>query len=45
VRGTFMLKQEQSVRSPPPEGQGVAEIMCDDVTITPIPHPPAPLGV
>jgi len=32
------------VRSPPPEGQGAAETTCDELTVTPIPHPPAPLG-
>jgi len=43
VRGTFTLEQGQSVRSPPPEGQGAAETACDELTITPIPRPPAPL--
>ena len=37
-----MLKGK-SVRSLPPEGQGVAETMCDELTVTPIPCPPAPL--
>jgi len=32
------------VRSPPPEGQGAAETTCDELTATPVPHPPAPLG-
>jgi len=27
-----------------PEGQGAAETKCDELTIIPIPHPPAPLG-
>jgi len=35
VRGTFTLEQGQSVRSPPPEGQGVAETTCDELTVTP----------
>jgi len=39
-----MLEQGQSVRSPPPEEEGAAETTCDDLTVTPIPHPPAPLG-
>jgi len=43
VRGTFTLEQGQSVRSPPLEGQGAAETMCDELTVTPIPHPPVPL--
>jgi len=39
-----MLEQRQSVRSPPPEGQGAAETLCDELTVTSIPHLPAPLG-
>ena len=35
-----MLEQGQSVRSLPPEGQGAVETMCDELTITPIPHSP-----
>jgi len=38
------LGQEQSVRSPPPEEEGVAEITCDELTVTPIPSSPVPLG-
>ena len=38
------LEQGKTVRSLPPEGQGAAETMCDELTITPIPHTPAPLG-
>jgi len=34
----------QSVRSPSPEAEGVAETTCDELTITLIPHPPAQLG-
>jgi len=41
----LMLEQGKSVRSPPPEGQGAAETMCDELTTTPIPHPLVPLGV
>jgi len=37
-----MLEQAKNVRSPPPEEEGVAETMCDELTATPIPHPPAP---
>ncbi|XP_049649882.1 gamma-secretase subunit Aph-1b-like isoform X2 [Accipiter gentilis] len=37
------LEQGKSLRSPPPEEEGVPEIMCDDLTATPIPCPPAPL--
>jgi len=44
VRGTFMLEQGQSVRSPPPEEEGAAETMCDELTITPIPPLPVLLG-
>jgi len=43
VRGTFMLEQGKSVRSLPPEEEGVAETMCDELTVTPIPCPPVPL--
>jgi len=43
MRGTFMLEQGQSVRSLPPEGQGVAETTCDELTVTPIPRPPVTL--
>ena len=38
------LEQGKSVRSPPPEEEGAAETTCDELTATPIPHPPAPLG-
>jgi len=38
-----MLEQGQSVRSLPPEGKGVVETTCDELTTTPIPRPPAPL--
>jgi len=31
------------VRSPPPEEEGGAEIMFYELTVTPTPHPPAPL--
>ena len=29
------------MRSPPSEEEGAAETACDELTITPIPHPPA----
>jgi len=45
VRGTFMMEQGKSVRSPPPEEEGAAETMCDELTVTPIPRPPLPLRV
>jgi len=32
------------VRSPPLEGQGATETVWDELTVTPIPHSPAPLG-
>ena len=32
------------MRSPPPEEEGAAETTCDELTVTPIPHPPALLG-
>jgi len=37
-----MLEQGQSVRSSPPEEEGAAETRCDELTVTPIPGPPAP---
>ena len=36
-----MLEQGKSVMSPAPEEDETAEIMCDELIITPIPHPPA----
>jgi len=45
VRGTFTIEQGKSVRSPPPEGQGAAETTCDELTVSPIPHPPVLCGV
>jgi len=44
VRGTFTLGQRQSVRSLPPERQGLAETTYDELTVTPIPHPHMSLG-
>jgi len=44
MRGTFMLEQGQSMRSPPPEEEGAAETTCDEQTATPTPHSPVPLG-
>ena len=38
------VEQGKSVRSPAPEEEGSAETTCDELTITPIPRPPAPLG-
>ena len=38
-----MLELGQSVRSPPPEEEGMAET-CDELIITSITCPPAPLG-
>jgi len=43
VRGTLTLEQGKRVTSLPPEGQAAAETMCDELTVTPIPHPPVPL--
>jgi len=40
-RGTFTLEQGQSVRSPPPEEEGAAVTTCDELTVNPIPCPPA----
>jgi len=40
----FTLEQGQSVRSPPPEEEGAAETACDELTTTPIPLLPVPLG-
>ncbi|GAB0177209.1 protein kinase C and casein kinase substrate in neurons protein 2 [Grus japonensis] len=39
-----MLEQGNDERSPPPEDEEAAETMCDELTITPIPHPPVPLS-
>jgi len=39
-----MLEQGKSVRSLLREGQRAAETTCDELTVTPIAHPPAPLG-
>jgi len=36
-----MLKQGQTVRSPSPGKEGVAETTHDELTVTPIPCPPA----
>jgi len=36
--------EQKSVRSLPCEEEGAAETKCDELTITYIPHPPAPLG-
>jgi len=33
------------VKSPHPEKEGAAETTCDELTVTPIPYPPMPLGV
>jgi len=33
------------VRSPPSEEEGAAETTCDELTATPIPRPPALLGL
>ena len=44
LTGTFTLELGKSVRSPPPEEEGAAETACDELTIIPIPCPPAPLG-
>jgi len=38
------LEQGRSVRRPPAEEEGAAETKCDELTITPFPHPPVPLG-
>jgi len=39
-----MLEKGKSVRSPPPQEEGAAETTCDELTTTPIAHPPALLG-
>jgi len=44
ARGTFMLEQGKSVRSPPPEEEGVAETTCDELTVTPFPYSPCAAG-
>jgi len=38
------LEQQQRVRSILPEEEGTAETTCDELTVIPIPRPPAPLG-
>jgi len=35
-----MLEQGKSVSSHPSEEEGAAEVTCDELTVTPIPHPP-----
>jgi len=32
------------MRSPPPEEEGAAETVCDELTTSPIPRPPVLLG-
>jgi len=39
-----MLEHGKSMRSRPLEEEGAAETTCDELTTTPIPHPPAVLG-
>jgi len=39
-----MLEQGKSVRSLPPEEEGVAERACDELTAAPIHRPPVPHG-
>jgi len=39
-----MLEQGKSVRNPPFEKEGVTETTCDELTTTPSPRAPAPLG-
>ena len=39
-----MLEQGNNERSPPPEDKEAAETPCDELTVTPIPRPPVPLG-
>jgi len=38
------LEEWKSVRSPAREGEGAAETTCDELTATPNPCPPVPLG-
>jgi len=35
-----MLEQEKTVRSPPSQDEGAAGTTCDELTATPIAHPP-----
>jgi len=44
VRGTSTLGQGKCVKSPPPEEEGAAKTMCEELTATPIPRTPARLG-
>jgi len=39
-----MLEQGKSVRSPPHEEERAAKTTHDELTVTPIPCPPSPLG-
>ena len=39
-----MLEQGNDERSPPPEAEEAAETTCDELTVTPSPHPPLPLS-
>jgi len=43
VRGICTLEQGKSMRTLLPERQGAAETTSDELTTTPIPHPPVPL--
>ena len=38
------LEQGKSVMHPAPDGDEMAEITCDELSVNPIPHPPALLG-
>jgi len=43
MRGTSRWSREECEESYP-EKEGAAGTKCDGLTVTPIPHPPAPLG-
>lgn len=42
-RRDLTLEQDKSVRILPPEEEAVAEITCNELTVTIISHPPEPL--
>lgn len=40
----LLLEQGKNVRNPPPEDEGVKNIMCDELTLYPTPPPLLVLG-
>jgi len=44
LHGRDPTLEQKSARSPSAEEEGAAETTCDELTVTPIPHPPVLLG-